>query len=1245
MTRDETQRRRFRPIVFAAWPLMLQLAAAQAWAQVRTDGSLGQAARSLAGPNYAITESLGRRAGSNLFHSFETFRIGSGEAALFSTTTPTVANIFARVTGGDISSIDGTIRLQAVAGAPSLFLINPAGITFGPGASMDVPGAFYATTADYLKFPDGAFHADPAKASTFSSAPPEAFGFLGASRAGVTLAGAFLYNGDSPLRLVAGDIVLTDTGTVENRAGDVTAVAVGRQATEIPLAGAGSGPLHGEIRIGPGSYLGTYSEGEVKLGDVRVEAGRIEATGQPDWFTGIVSRTVGGAAGGSLFVRSDESLVLGPRTRIQADAYGAGDAGAITIRAGQFHSTGHAKAFDSGVLSIHDAGGRSGDVSVKVTGALTLEDQTTISSISNGGDSGAVQVSANTIDVSGLFTDIVSSAGGASGAVAVQAARSLSLSNFGEMRSSAFGSRPAGSISVSAPSITLDGGEVRTQGQAGGGAISVQAEDALRLANSGHIEAATGGAVQIGARRVTLDNSIIESFFFGDEGTSGALKVNATELLHLAGNSSIGSRNIGGGNGGAVSVTAGRLDLDGSHVSSSASNGRAGDVRVAVAGAALLSDSYIASTNGVGDRSSTGNVTVSARELVLNRSTIDSTNFFSSGRSGDISVTVDDRLSILNDGLGYLAGIHSSHYGRGERAGAAGGIVVRTGSLWIENTAPTRSSAGLGTSTVDGAAGRMDVEVRGEARLRGAYVSSTSSGAGDGGALRWRVGDALVLEDSAITSSSFGDGRAGDIGIEARAIRLAASAGANELGLPFYSRISSDGDGTGGGGSITLRAAQAFDLIGGSSVSTDTGGAGPAGRVQIEAGSLSMAARGAYSRISSGTSASGNAGEVVLKVAGAVELREGAQVTTTTFGDGRAGVVSIEAGRLLVDGGPGDSNSTISSRGGLNEGARGDAGSIHLQVEGTLEVRNGGEITSSAGRGAAGSIDIQAGQIEVTGFSPDGAVPSRIAARAFPSSSGQAGNLALSARDLIEVKDGAEITVQNDASTATQGSATAARQGVLRLTAPRIVLQGGTVSAASSGAFAASDIVIDAGQLLLVDRGRITTSATGSAGDGGNIKVDAPVLALNSGYVQANATARLANGGDIDLSVAGLLASHASLRVGGDTPLPFDPAAPGLNVIQAAAPTGVSGSISVASPRIDLAGSLVLLSTRAIPAQRLGRSPCQGSGSSLALAGQGGLPPSARSPAGSYALVQPASLDVARLSADIVANGAGCRRR
>ena len=50
--------------------------------------------------------------------------------------------------------IDGTISSQ-IAGA-NLFLLNPAGVMFTANAQLNITGSFVVSTADHVKFADGA---------------------------------------------------------------------------------------------------------------------------------------------------------------------------------------------------------------------------------------------------------------------------------------------------------------------------------------------------------------------------------------------------------------------------------------------------------------------------------------------------------------------------------------------------------------------------------------------------------------------------------------------------------------------------------------------------------------------------------------------------------------------------------------------------------------------------------------------------------------------------------------------------------------------------------------------------------------------------------------------------------------------------------------------------------------------------------------------------------------------------------
>jgi hypothetical protein len=154
------------------------------------------------------------------------------------------------------------------------------------------------------------------------------------------------------------------------------------------------------------------------------------------------------------------------------------------------------------------------------------------------------------------------------------------------------------------------------------------------------------------------------------------------------------------------------------------------------------------------------------------------------------------------------------------------------------------------------------------------------------------------------------------------------------------------------------------------------------------------------------------------------------------------------------------------------------------------------------------------------------------------------------------------------------------------------------------------DITIEGDGLLWLDHSQITTS--GGTGNGGDISIRAGTLLMDTGFIQANTGGTGGRGGNVTIDVQTLLASGGTLLVGGSTPAVFDPNAFGLNVIQAAAPDGVSGVIGITAPVLDIAGELSGLEAEVIDVGPLGKDLCRvGAGSSLTPVGRGGLRPSA----------------------------------
>src|SRR5213593_2893926 len=223
------------PAALAALFALASRAAAQS--PIATDGTLsgavvevGPGVDSLGKPaDYLIGAELGALRGDNLFHSFSRFGIRTNETATFDGPA-SVKNVIARVTGVGASNIDGTLR--SAMPLADVWLLNPSGIVFGPGATLEVPGSFHAATADYLGFAgsDERFSAKLQLSNVLSAAAPSAFGFLPETIAAapIEVTGSTLSASDGKtLELAGGDVTLTGAdliapaGTIELRGGKI----------------------------------------------------------------------------------------------------------------------------------------------------------------------------------------------------------------------------------------------------------------------------------------------------------------------------------------------------------------------------------------------------------------------------------------------------------------------------------------------------------------------------------------------------------------------------------------------------------------------------------------------------------------------------------------------------------------------------------------------------------------------------------------------------------------------------------------------------------------------------------------------------------------------------------------------------------------------------------------------------------------------------------------------------------------
>ena len=337
-------------------------------AQVTTDGTTSTTVTSSDGSNFTIND--GDRAGANLFHSFQDFSVPTNGSASFDNPVD-IDNIFSRVTGGNLSNIDGLIRANSTA---NLFLINPAGIMFGENARLDLGGSFLGSTAESLLFPEGEFSAvDLANPPVLTINAPIGLGFRdepgkivnqsvtnksrglevspgenitliggdinlagtnivapggrvelgGVSSAGIV---TFKENGSLsfPKGLEKADVTLTNATNVDVTSGGGGSIIVNARALELSGGELGRSRLRAGIAPGSGSI-------EAVAGDIILNAEDTITVSQGSQIINQVLPRGVGNAGGINIATNNLSLIQGGR--VDASTLGRGDAGKIDINA------------------------------------------------------------------------------------------------------------------------------------------------------------------------------------------------------------------------------------------------------------------------------------------------------------------------------------------------------------------------------------------------------------------------------------------------------------------------------------------------------------------------------------------------------------------------------------------------------------------------------------------------------------------------------------------------------------------------------------------------------------------------------------------------------------------------------------------------------------------------------------------------------------------------------------------------
>jgi filamentous hemagglutinin family protein len=449
--------------------------------------------------------------GPNLFHSFGEFNVPVNNIANFlnETALPT-SNILGRVTAGNPSNIFGTIQTTNFGNA-NLFLMNPAGIIFGPNATFNVGGSVTFTEANYIRLTDNVrFTALPsAQDALLSTAPVAAFGFLDANPQGntITIEGSALSVSDGQtLSFIGKDFTMTG-GRLSAPGGQVRIASVA-SAGEILQQDLGTGPnINGQTF----TAMGTINLSQGATVDVSADAaGTVKIRGgQFVLADSTLSADTGNANGTPIAIdinlTGDLSITSAAVPALTARTTGSGDAGEIRISSQNMDvmATGFGDFTPFSVIDTHTSGsGKAGAVSVTTTDNLTVTgdpfdsifaiDSGTIGP--DGGQGGNVTLNAKTIDIqyASLNTgDFVAN-------------------NLGE---EAVGS--GGHLTITADSLNMVQSFMVTDGFFGGigGNLMITARDARIKEASALSTAGTvkSGTLRINADRLVVDNSQFEA--------------------------------------------------------------------------------------------------------------------------------------------------------------------------------------------------------------------------------------------------------------------------------------------------------------------------------------------------------------------------------------------------------------------------------------------------------------------------------------------------------------------------------------------------------------------------------------------------------------------------------------------------------------------------------------------------------------------------------------------------------------
>ncbi len=874
---------------------------------------------------------------TNLFHSFSSFSVPNNGGAIFLNDS-SISNIFARVTGGTTSNIQGLIYAQ---GAANLFLMNPNGIIFGNNAQLNIGGSFVATTANAIQFPGGA---------EFSLTSP------------VTSNNSLL--SVNPTAFLFNQIANQGANSIENRA----TLAVPNNKSLILLGG----------RISPTPE----STGQILIdkGILGALSGRIEIGGLT--APGIVGLNVNDNNLSLTFpdsvARTDISLV----NQSLAIAVGGGG-GDIVVNANNFNLE-NSSNFLTGIdpnLGTPDT--KAGDIIINATGIVTLNESSILGNIASGvGDSGNINVNAQSLNINSSSIQAIATEGN-SGVINIVVKDAVSL--YGR-KANGYGSLISSAVEPRASAQQIFS-ETLTYGKSGG--INIQARNLL-LTDAAFISAGNILGNDSGNIKIQAFDSINLNNYAGIISTTSNIKAIAgnlsisTNYLNLENQSQITTGTFDG-NGGDINIMARNINLDNSFITASAfslpeviSNvGNAGNINIQTEKITLTNNGTISSVSGEPEPGETigrgGDINITATDLIeidfkgsRNLFTGIATTTFSSSPAGNITLETKN-LFVKNGGSIQAESVNNL-------GGNAGNITINASDSvnLISSNANFRSFITTGVESLKdnivavGNGGDITINTK-YLQLTNGAIGAGTYGKGNAGDIFIASNDGVVVDNGTINSrvGAGGVGNAGDIKIQTRKLTLTNGGGIDTL---IAEATENFPGGQGKGGSIRIDAPDAITISGtningnASGISTETqrGALGQGGDIIINTDYFRLTDN---AFVSAATSNSSNSGNITLNTR-VFEASNGGLITTGTVDSGKSGDITINAADTI----------TISSNSnnitGLFAGtsSTGNGGTIFLSTTNfnlftsDLNLPNNiaGVSTRSNRRGVAGNINITA---------------------------------------------------------------------------------------------------------------------------------------------------------------------------------------------------------------------------------------------------------------------------------------------